>query len=194
MVRGGCVWSAVCVCLRSGAALVYIRLDVVPLPSSSSSQTVEGCLFSGHPVGRDQFGGNHIVGGVLPHIHIVSNVWGKSSIMTGVYQHWCLSTLYIRWGLCYCVCLVLVCRGRYSLGRVVLLFILGSNLGRVGPVGLFGGDEEGGGVRSGSGEARTILLFHIISARPSKQARMVRTFLQVHTRPRLLYPLQCRGY
>jgi len=35
-----------------------------------------------------------------------------------------------------------------------------------------------GGVRSGPGAARTILLFHIISARPSsKQPRMVRTFL-----------------
>jgi hypothetical protein len=31
-----------------------------------------------------------------------------------------------------------------------------------------GGKEEGGGVRSGPGEARTILLLHIISARPSK--------------------------
>jgi hypothetical protein len=47
-------------------------------------------------------------------------------------------------------------------------------------------------VRSGPGEASTILLFHIISARPSKQPRMVRTFLKVHTRPRLAYPLRCR--
>jgi hypothetical protein len=41
-------------------------------------------------------------------------------------------------------------------------------------------------VRSGPGAARTILLFHIISARLSKQPRMVRTFLQLHTRPRLV--------
>jgi hypothetical protein len=34
---------------------------------------------------------------------------------------------------------------------------------------VFGGEEEGGGVRSGPGAARTILLFHIISDRPSKQ-------------------------
>jgi hypothetical protein len=34
--------------------------------------------------------------------------------------------------------------------------------------GVFGGEEEGGGVRSGPGEARTILLLHIISVRPSK--------------------------
>jgi hypothetical protein len=42
----------------------------------------------------------------------------------------------------------------------------------------------GGGVRSGSGAARTILLFHTISDRPPKQSRMVRTFLKVHTRPK----------
>jgi hypothetical protein len=42
-----------------------------------------------------------------------------------------------------------------------------------------GGEEEGGGVRSGPGEARTILLFHTISARPSKQAGMVGSTLGV---------------
>ena len=35
-------------------------------------------------------------------------------------------------------------------------------------------------MRSGPGEARTILLFHVISSRPSKQPRMVRTFLKVY--------------
>jgi hypothetical protein len=35
-------------------------------------------------------------------------------------------------------------------------------------------------VRSGPGAARTILLFHIISDRPSKQPLMVRTFLKVY--------------
>jgi hypothetical protein len=49
-------------------------------------------------------------------------------------------------------------------------------------------------MRSGPGAARTILLFHIISARPSKQPRMVRTFLKVNTRPRLAYPLRFKGY
>jgi hypothetical protein len=57
-----------------------------------------------------------------------------------------------------------------------------------------GGEEEGGGVRSGPGAARTIPLFHTISARPPKQPRMVGTFLKVHTRPRLAYALRCRGY
>jgi hypothetical protein len=35
-------------------------------------------------------------------------------------------------------------------------------------------------VRSGPGEARTILLLHIISVRPSKQPLMVRTFFKVY--------------
>ena len=54
-----------------------------------------------------------------------------------------------------------VCRGRYGLGGGVLLYILGSNLGGVASErGVFGGEEEGGGVRTGQGVARTILLFH----------------------------------
>jgi len=81
-----------------------------------------------------------VVGGMLPRINIGANVWGEASIMTGVYERWCSSTLHIGWGLCGCLCLVLVCRGRYGLGGVFLLFILGSNLGGVGPVrGLRGG-------------------------------------------------------
>ena len=35
-------------------------------------------------------------------------------------------------------------------------------------------------MRGGPGAARTILLFHIISARPSKQPLRVRTFLKVY--------------
>ncbi len=42
-------------------------------------------------------------------------------------------------------------------------------------------NEEGGGVRSGPGAARTILLFHTISARPSKQPRMVGSTLGVYS-------------
>ena len=45
------------------------------------------------------------------------------------------------WGLCDRLCLVLVCRGRYGWGGV-LLFILGSSLGGVGPV--VRGLREGG--------------------------------------------------
>jgi hypothetical protein len=46
--------------------------------------------------------------------------------------------------LCDRLCPVLVCRGRYGLGGGVLLFILGSNWGGVGPErGLRGGGEKG---------------------------------------------------
>jgi hypothetical protein len=42
------------------------------------------------------------------------------------------------------VCQVLVCRGRYGLRGVFLLFILGLSLGGVGPVrGLWGGGRRG---------------------------------------------------
>ena len=51
---------------------------------------------------------------------------------------------------------------------------------RTGKGSQSGGEEEGVRVRSGPGVARTILLFHIISARPSKQPLMVRTFLKVY--------------
>ncbi len=51
--------------------------------------------------------------------------------------------------------------------------------------GLWGGDDdvfyqERGGVRSGPGETRTILLLHIISVRPSKHPLMVCTFLKIY--------------
>ena len=82
--------------------------------------------------------------------------------------------------MCDRLCPVLVCRGRYGFGVGVLLFILGSNLGGVGPERGLRGEKEGVGVRSKPGAARTISLFHIISARPSKQPRMVRTFLKVY--------------
>jgi hypothetical protein len=42
------------------------------------------------------------------------------------------------------------------------------------------GEEEWGVVRSGPGAAGTILLFHTISARPSKQPRMVGSTLGVY--------------
>jgi hypothetical protein len=53
---------------------------------------VAGCLLGGFPVGRDQWGGERVVGGVLPRIIVGT------------------------WGLRDRLCLVLVCRGRYGLG------------------------------------------------------------------------------
>jgi hypothetical protein len=51
--------------------------------------------------------------------------------------------------------------------------------------------RTGGGVRSGQGSVRTILLLHIISARPSKQSLLVRTFLKVYG-ARLLFFVSAR--
>jgi len=123
LVRGGSACRAVCGGLCSGAALVDVLLDVLPLPPRSSSPTVacvfyycRVCQLGGYPVGRDLWGGERVVGGVLSSINIGVNVWGESSIMTGVYERWCSSTLHIGWGLCDRLCLVLVCRGRYGLG------------------------------------------------------------------------------
>jgi hypothetical protein len=48
-------------------------------------------------------------------------------------------------------------------------------------IGVFGEEEEGGGVKSGPGAASTILLFHTISPRPSKQPRMVGSTLGVYS-------------
>ena len=75
---------------------------------------------------------------------VMSDVWVESSIMTGVYECWCSSTLHIGWSLCDSLCLVLLCGGRYGLEGGVLLFVLGSSLGGVGQVrGLRGGGRGG---------------------------------------------------
>ena len=92
LLRGCDACHVVCGGLQSGAALISIHLDVGSLPSRSSSQTVTGCRLGGFPVRRDWWGGERIVGGVLPRISIGT------------------------WGLCARLCLVLVCRGRYGLG------------------------------------------------------------------------------
>jgi hypothetical protein len=74
LVRGGGVFHAVGGGLRLGVALVDVRLDVVPLPPRSSSQTVAGCQVGGFPVGHDLWGGERVVGGVLPRISISDGV------------------------------------------------------------------------------------------------------------------------
>ena len=79
--------------LQSGAALIGVRLDVGSLPPRSSSPTVTGCRLGGFPVRRDWWGGERVVGGVLPRISVGT------------------------WGLCVRLCLVLVYGGRYGLGE-----------------------------------------------------------------------------
>ena len=73
-MRGGCVSRAVSGGLRLGFALVDVRLDVVPLQPRSSSPTVAGCQLGGFPVGHDLWGGERVVGGVLPRIGIGDGV------------------------------------------------------------------------------------------------------------------------
>ncbi len=65
---------AVCGGLQSGTALIDVRLDVGPLPPRSSSPTVAGCRLGGFSVGRDRWGGERAVGGVLPRINIDTDV------------------------------------------------------------------------------------------------------------------------
>ncbi len=74
VLRGGDACRAVGGGLQSGAALIGVRLDVGPLPPRSSSPTVAGCRLGGFPVGRDRWGGDHFVGGVLPRINIGTDV------------------------------------------------------------------------------------------------------------------------
>jgi hypothetical protein len=49
LLGGWLVLVRVCVDLQSGAALIDVRLDVGPLPPSSSPQTVAGCQLGGFP-------------------------------------------------------------------------------------------------------------------------------------------------
>ncbi len=102
LVAGGGGWCCCCgaamhaalsvEACKSGAALIGFCLFVWTLPPSSSSPTVTGRRLGGFPVGRGLWGGERVVGGVLPRISIGT------------------------WGLCAHLCLVLVCRGRYGLG------------------------------------------------------------------------------
>ena len=61
LVRGGGACRAIGGGLRSGAALVDVRLDVVPLPPRSSLPTVASCQLGGYPAGRDRWGGKRVV-------------------------------------------------------------------------------------------------------------------------------------
>jgi hypothetical protein len=65
--------------------------------------------------------------------------------------------LHIGWGLCDRLCPVLVCRGRYGFGGGGSSLHSGIELGRSRTRKGSSGEEEGGGVRSGPGSARTIL-------------------------------------
>jgi hypothetical protein len=140
LVRGGFACPAVSGGLSSGAALVDVRLDVVPLPPRSSSPTVAGCLLGGDHTGRDWWVESTLREGclrtttgvcqcwfsghfrqvffntnTLPRINIGADVWGESSTMTGVDDDDINAGARLLCkldGVCVIVCLVLVCRGR----------------------------------------------------------------------------------
>ena len=74
LLRGCDALCAVGGGLQSGAALIGVRLDVGSLLPRSSSLTVKGCRLGGFPFRRDQWGGESVVGGVLPRISV--GTWG----------------------------------------------------------------------------------------------------------------------
>jgi hypothetical protein len=178
--------------LQSGAALIDVRLDVGSLPPRSSSPTVAGCRLGGFPVGRDWWGGERVVGGVLPRIpkreepgktgapcvkvpgssrvppprslvrdgqthphrprlvvshstcpplssfpHAHSFVIGPAVIKHTPNRHWHMGSV--------CSSMSSSClQGQVRFGGGVLLFILGSSLGGVGPVRDLRGGGRGG--------------------------------------------------
>jgi hypothetical protein len=146
--------------LQPGAALVLVCLAVMTLPPRSTTLTVTGCR--------------------LVDCSVISGQPLRSCAMSGVSLH-------------VCVCLGPVLASHATslpaaaaaswrgLGRI---HIAGWSYGGVGPVrGLWGGGRRGWceeWARRTAGEARTILLLHIISDRPSKQPLLVRTFLKVY--------------
>jgi hypothetical protein len=81
----------------------------------------------------------------VPRINIVADVWGESSIMTGVFQVWFSSTLHVGLGLCDRVCLVLVCRGGYCFGGGDSSLHVGIEFGR----SRTGEDRSSGGRKKG---------------------------------------------
>ena len=74
LLRGGDACRAVGGGLQSGDALIGVRLDVRPLPPRSPSPTVADCRLDGFPVGRDWWGGERVVRGVLPRINVGTDV------------------------------------------------------------------------------------------------------------------------
>ena len=138
-----------CVCwrvLQPGAALVVVCLVVVTLPPRSTAPAVAGCR--------------------LVSCSVVSGLPLRSRAVAGGSQH-----------VCVCLGPVLASHAPSPPAAAAAAWRGSSSHSGVelwrSRKGVFRGEEEGGGVRSGPGEARTILLFHIISVRPSKQPLMV---------------------
>jgi hypothetical protein len=180
--------------LQPGAALVVVCLAVVTLQPSSTTQTVAGCSLVGCSVVSGRPLRSRAVSGVLLHVcvclgpvlasHATSLPAGTcvqtrlvcsslSSVALGSTQ----PNLFVS-GLCIHIPPAPLHPLGHSTNRLLVLVRSPSTgLSTCSSDCIW---EEGGGVRSGPGEARTILLLHIISVRPSKQPLMVRTFLKVY--------------
>ena len=72
--------------LSSGASPVVVRLDVVPLQPSSSTQTVTGFRLGGYPVGRDWWGGKRDAGGMSKDHDRCFSMLVLGAFSTGVFQ------------------------------------------------------------------------------------------------------------
>jgi hypothetical protein len=137
--------------LQPGAALVVARLAIVTLQPRSTSPAVAGCRLVGYSVVSRRPLHSRDVAGVSQRVCV-----GLGPVLASRAPSLSAATA-ADW------------RGR---GRVP---IAGWSYDGVGPDrGL-----QGVCVRNGPGEARTILLLHIISVWPSKQPLIVRTFLKV---------------
>jgi len=77
--------------LRSGAALVVVRLDVVPLPPRSSAPTVAGCRLGGYPVGRDRWDGKRAAGGMPGDHDRCFSILVLGGIFDRCFQHQCIT-------------------------------------------------------------------------------------------------------
>jgi hypothetical protein len=75
----------------SGAALVDVRLDVVPFPPRSSSPTVAGCRLGGYSAGRDRWDVNRAVGGMSEDHDRCFSTLVLGAFSTGVFQHQCIT-------------------------------------------------------------------------------------------------------
>ena len=162
--------------LQPGAALVVVCLAIVTLQPRSMVPAVTGCRCLAIVTLQPRSMVPAVTGCRLVVCSVVIGRTLRSRAMAGVSLHVCvgLGPVLASHAPSPPAAAAAAWRGR---GRVP---IAGWSCGGVDRKGVFGGEEEGGGVRSGPGEARTILLLHIISVRPSKQPLMVRTFLKVN--------------
>ncbi len=72
--------------LRSGAALVVVHLEVVPLHPCSSALTVAGCRLVRFPAGLDRWGGKRAAGGMSEDHDTCFSMLVLGAFSTGVFK------------------------------------------------------------------------------------------------------------